>query len=51
MHLYAQTNIQFLNQLRHHGYSSVELIRIRAADKLTMDLFTGRLQASLAGCG
>ncbi len=46
MRSYDQTNIQLFNQLRHAGYSQMELKLVRDAYELAMDLFTGRFQPS-----
>ncbi len=44
--LYAQTNLQLLNQLQHEGYTKAELGSIRAAYNLAAHLFTGYFLAS-----
>lgn len=44
--MYAQTNIQFFNQLLEKGYSKKELVCIRNAYELAVHLYTGRFQAS-----
>jgi hypothetical protein len=44
VHPYAQTNIQLLNQLRAEGYSSQEVVRLRAVYEFALGLFTGRYQ-------
>jgi (p)ppGpp synthase/HD superfamily hydrolase len=46
MYPYAQTNIQLFNQLRHAGYSQMELRLVRDAYELAMELFTGRFLPS-----
>jgi hypothetical protein len=46
MHSYAQTNIQLFNQLRGKAYASADLVRIRKAYELAVQLFTGRAAAA-----
>src|SRR5262245_52829368 len=46
MYPYAQTNIQLFNQLRHAGYSQMELNLVRDSYQLAMELFTGRFLPS-----
>jgi (p)ppGpp synthase/HD superfamily hydrolase len=39
--MYAQTNIQLFNQLRHDGYANIALSLIRDAYELAMQLYSG----------
>lgn len=39
--MYAQTNIQLFNQLRHDGYANIELNLIRDAYELAIQLYSG----------
>jgi len=43
---YAQTNIQFFNQLRSLEYSAADLVLIRGSYELAMELFAGRFRPS-----
>lgn len=45
MRPYAQTLLQLLNELRHAGYATPELLRVRRAYDLAVDLYACRLQA------
>ena len=46
MALYAQTNIQFFNQLRSLEYSAADLILVRDSYELATELFASRLRPS-----
>jgi len=39
--MYAQTNIQLFNQLRHDGYANIELSLVRDAYELATQLYSG----------
>ena len=43
---YAQTNIQFFNQLRSLEYSVADLVLVRNSYELAMELFAGRFRPS-----
>ena len=43
---YAQTNIQFFNQLRSLEYSAADLVLVRDSYELAMELFAGRFRPS-----
>ena len=46
MHLFAQTNIQLINQLRDKGYPVTEIGLVLTSYDLAIRLFTGRFRAS-----
>jgi (p)ppGpp synthase/HD superfamily hydrolase len=44
--VYAQTNLQLFNQMREAGYSDTDLVAVRSAYDLAIQLFTGEFRAS-----
>jgi (p)ppGpp synthase/HD superfamily hydrolase len=44
--MYAQTNVQFFNQLKREGYSSAEFTRVLSTYEFAVHMFTGRFQPS-----